>query len=162
MLLKWVLCLYQESNQALMLCHVPGFHQPLGSQRCVSGDASPARLRLHRSMLHFLWASAGRAWPGILRTFWIFFQSWLTSKSEKLVFLCVRTALWGSGILTFSFLFSLLLTVFVPLNVALGIGYLFIWWEYVNLCSPLSLTLCTLAPFFFCWNFEWRKCWVSL
>ena len=145
-----------------MLCHVPGFHQPLGSQRCVSGDTSSARLRLHRSMLHSFWASAGRAWPGILRTFWVFLQLWLTSKSEKLIFLCVRTALWGFWYFNLSLSFLSSSYCLCPVECGIRIGYLFIWWEYVNLCSPLSLTLCTLAPFFFCWNFEWRKHWVSL
>lgn len=51
-------------------------------------------------------------------------------------------------------LFSLLV-VFALQSVPLRLGYLFTHYEYVNLCTPLSLTLCTSVLFYF-WKFEWK------
>lgn len=62
---------------------------------------------------------------------------------------CTPTALWG--LLVFDplppMLFSLPV-VFALQSVALRLDYLFTHYEYVNLCSPLRLTLCTSGLFF--------------
>lgn len=71
-------------------------------------------------------------------------------QGEKVIcFVYAYCSLGSSDILaspSYAFL-SLILVVFALLSVALGLGDLFIQYEYDNLCGPLSVTLCTLAPF---------------
>lgn len=102
-------------------------------------------LSLHRSVL-YSWASAGRAWPGILRTFWecsivADFQEWEAN------LLRVRLLLFG-GFWYFNLFLSFVSSYCLcPLEYGIGVRlFFFIWYEYVNVCSALSLTV--LWPFF--------------
>lgn len=113
-------------------------------------------LSLHRSVLHSFWASAGRAWPGILRTFWecsivADFQEWEAN------LLRVRLQLFGGFWYFNLFLSSLSSYCLCPLEYGIRVRVFFvfflIWYEYVNVCSALSLT--ALWPFFLL-KF-WRK-----
>lgn len=103
----------------------------------------------------------GQCWKGtargVLRTFWDFVQLSLTSRLSSSFISCTPTALWA--LLVFEPLLPLLfslLVVFALQSVALRWGYLFTHSDYVNLCSPLSLALCTSVLFFSFWKFEWR------
>lgn len=100
------------------------------------------------------WKGKARHFKDILR---LFICAWLPEWEARL-----RRVRFGVfWYFNLSLLRSLLLVVLPCWVLAIGLGYLFIQSEYVNLCSPLSLNLCSLAPSF-CWDFEWKKHWMSL
>lgn len=96
---------------------------------------------------------AGRAQPGALRTFWDFVQVSLTSRLSSSFMSCAPTALWG--LLLFEPLLPMLFSLLCPAECGIKVGLLFTHYEYVNIFSPLSLTLCTSVLFFF-WKLEWK------